>query len=94
MQCCASSAFRTPVVGREFSRLGRGICQPASLSAPARLPGRETRLDERPIDSMDHLISALADAIAPYLDKPFALLGHSMGAAIAFELARALAATE
>ena len=58
--------------------------------APARLPGRETRLDEHPIDSMERLISALADAIAPYLDKPFAFLGHSMGAAAAFELARAL----
>jgi surfactin synthase thioesterase subunit/glycosyltransferase involved in cell wall biosynthesis len=58
--------------------------------APARLSGRETRLDERPIDSMDLLISALGEAIAPHLDKPFALLGHSMGAAVAFELARAL----
>ena len=76
---------------------GTGVFQawlrhlPAGIAlAPARLPGRETRLDEPPIDSMDLLISALADAIAPYLDKPFALLGHSMGAAIAFELARAL----
>jgi len=63
---------------------------PGVALAPARLPGRETRLDERPIDSMELLISALADAIGPYLDKPFALLGHSMGAAVAFELARAL----
>jgi len=63
---------------------------PGVALAPARLPGRETRIDERPIDSMGILISALADAIAPYLDKPFALLGHSMGAAVAFELARAL----
>jgi len=63
---------------------------PGIALAPARLPGRETRLDEHPIDSMELLISALAEAIAPYLDKPFALLGHSMGAAIAFELARAL----
>jgi surfactin synthase thioesterase subunit len=63
---------------------------PSIALAPARLPGRETRLDERPIDSMELLISALVDALAPYLDKPFALFGHSMGAAVAFELARAL----
>jgi surfactin synthase thioesterase subunit/glycosyltransferase involved in cell wall biosynthesis len=63
---------------------------PGVALAPARLPGRETRIDERPIDSMEVLILALADAIAPCLDKPFALLGHSMGAAVAFELARAL----
>jgi surfactin synthase thioesterase subunit len=63
---------------------------PGIALAPARLPGRETRLDERPIDSMSLLISALVDTIAPHLDKPFALLGHSIGAAVAFELARAL----
>src|SRR5205823_539025 len=31
---------------------------------------------------------ALAEAIQPYLDRPFAFFGHSMGAAIVFELAR------
>jgi surfactin synthase thioesterase subunit len=76
---------------------GTGVFQawarhlPASVALlPARLPGRETRLDERPIDSMQLLISVLVVAISPYLDRPFALLGHSMGAAVAFELARAL----
>jgi medium-chain acyl-[acyl-carrier-protein] hydrolase len=32
----------------------------------------------------------LARAIIPYLDKPFAFFGHSMGAIICFELARQL----
>ncbi|HKW98264.1 MAG TPA: alpha/beta fold hydrolase [Bryobacteraceae bacterium] len=57
---------------------------------PARLPGRETRLSEPPIDRLDQLIGQLADAITTYLDRPFALFGHSLGAAIAFELARVL----
>ena len=57
---------------------------------PARLPGRETRLAELPFDSMEPLIEALSDAISPQLTKPFAFFGHSMGAVIAFELARSL----
>jgi surfactin synthase thioesterase subunit len=57
---------------------------------PARLPGRENRLDEAPAQSMQELAGALADAIAPHLGVPFAFFGHSMGAVIAFELAREL----
>ena len=36
------------------------------------------------------LIEALATAIEDYLDRPYAFFGHSMGAVIAFELAREL----
>ena len=57
---------------------------------PACLPGRESRLAEAPFVRMAPLIEALAGAIDPYLDQPFAFFGHSMGAAIAFELAREL----
>lgn len=57
---------------------------------PARLPGRETRASEAPIDSMDALIEALLHEIRPFLDREFAFFGHSMGAGIAFELTRAL----
>jgi medium-chain acyl-[acyl-carrier-protein] hydrolase len=39
---------------------------------------------------MEPLIAALADAIQPHLAEPFAFFGHSMGAAVAFELAREL----
>jgi len=59
---------------------------------PVRLPGRETRLGERPFDAMDELLAALRTVIDPYLDKPFAFFGHSLGAVIAFELERLLAA--
>lgn len=61
----------------------------ATLCA-VRLPGRESRLSESPIEDMDALIDALAPAIAPHVKEPFAFFGHSMGAAIAFELARRL----
>ena len=57
---------------------------------PIQLPGRETRLRERPFNRMGPLADALLDAIPPLLDRPFALFGHSMGAYIAYELARRL----
>ena len=55
-----------------------------------RLPGRESRLAEAPFEKMPALVTALADAIDRYLDVPFAFFGHSMGAAVAFELTREL----
>jgi medium-chain acyl-[acyl-carrier-protein] hydrolase len=54
-----------------------------------QLPGRETRLREAPYADLSTLVAALAEALGPALDRPFALFGHSMGALLAFELARA-----
>lgn len=57
---------------------------------PIQLPGRENRLREPAPTELASLVRDLAAAIAPALDLPFAIFGHSMGAAIAFELARHL----
>jgi medium-chain acyl-[acyl-carrier-protein] hydrolase len=57
---------------------------------PVQLPGRETRLAESPFNRLSTLVEAAAQALLPYLDKPFAFFGHSMGALISFELARQL----
>jgi surfactin synthase thioesterase subunit len=57
----------------------------------AQLPGRPGRLEEPPLDSIPALAAALADAMRPHLDRPFAMFGHSMGAVLAFEVARVLA---
>ncbi len=60
---------------------------------PVQLPGRERRAAEAAVDDLPQLIDALLTAIDPLLDAPFALFGHSNGALIAFELARALRRT-
>ena len=57
---------------------------------PVRLPGRESRLAEAPFERMKPLVEALAAAIEEYTKAPFAFFGHSMGAVVAFELAREL----
>jgi medium-chain acyl-[acyl-carrier-protein] hydrolase len=57
---------------------------------PVQLPGRGERLGEPFKTRLNSLVKELAAAISPYLDKPFAFFGHSMGAIIGFELAREL----
>jgi medium-chain acyl-[acyl-carrier-protein] hydrolase len=66
---------------------------PAALPANievclVRLPGREARLREPPFTRLEPLVATLADILRPLLDRPFAFFGHSMGALVAFELAR------
>ncbi|MGW3498381.1 thioesterase II family protein [Streptomyces sp. NPDC001020] len=55
-----------------------------------RLPGREKRFSEPPHRCLDELTDALADAVVPLLDRPYAWFGHSMGALIAYEMCRRL----
>ncbi len=55
-----------------------------------QLPGREYRVGTPAYRRIAPLEEALAEAIVPYLDRPFAFFGHSMGALVSFELARLL----
>jgi len=55
-----------------------------------QLPGREARRHEPPFTHWEPLVQALAAGLEPWLDRPFALFGHSMGALLGFELARHL----
>ena len=57
---------------------------------PVQLPGRGSRATESPCTNINQLVRDAAQALTPYTDKPFALFGHSMGALIAFALARHL----
>lgn len=53
-------------------------------------PGRLARRNERAYGELAEFTEALEAAILPYLDLPFAFFGHSLGALMAFECARAL----
>lgn len=57
-----------------------------------QLPGRENRLHEAPFTQVNRLVPELGQVLTPHLTHPFALFGHSLGAFIAFELARQLRA--
>jgi medium-chain acyl-[acyl-carrier-protein] hydrolase len=57
---------------------------------PVELPGHGARLAEPPAGSVAELTGAMADALLPLLDRPFAVFGHSLGGLVAFELAREL----
>ena len=74
---------------------GPSVFRTWSMHVPAHVevcavhfPGRETRINEPAIDDWMCLVRELSDAIAPYLDRPYALFGHSLGGLICFELAR------
>ena len=53
-------------------------------------PGRGGRLQERPFTNLTELVAAAVPALLPFMDRPFAFYGHSMGALIGFEVARRL----
>lgn len=49
-------------------------------------PGRGSRHVEPAIHSMAQLADEIFEAIKPFLDKPYALFGHSVGALVAYEV--------
>ena len=58
--------------------------------APVELPGHGRRLLEPPHDCVASLVATLAPLLATYRGgRAFALFGHSMGAVLAYALARA-----
>ncbi|MEV4224411.1 alpha/beta fold hydrolase [Nonomuraea sp. NPDC049725] len=69
----------------------------AQLLAPAvrvvsvQLPGREERIKEPRHERLEPLLDALLPELRQEPEVPFAFLGHSMGALIAYEATRRLA---
>jgi len=66
-------------------------CLPHFIEVCAiELPGREALFQKPPFTRLSPLIDEVLRSLSGVMDLPFALFGHSMGALLAFELAREL----
>lgn len=68
----------------------RAKLPPLVQICPVLLPGREMRLEESFYTQMDPLVEAITQELTPWLEVPFVVFGHSMGALLAFEWVRNL----
>ncbi|MGW7302667.1 thioesterase II family protein [Streptomyces sp. NPDC054829] len=66
------------------------LAPPHIQVCPLELPGRGSRFSEPPVSRLRPLVDGLAGAVEPYLGRPYAIFGHSMGGLLAFELTRTL----
>ena len=78
--------------GASFYRAWRPLAPATIALCPLQPPGREERFGEPPFASMPPLVQAASDAVLPFLSRPYALLGHSMGALACFEIVHELRA--
>jgi len=64
---------------------------PADIQiCPVELPARAGRINDPMPASVAGLVDQFLEEAPPYFDRPFSLFGHSLGALIAFELARVM----
>src|SRR5215470_713075 len=66
-----------------------GLFRPDIGIVRVQLPGREDAAGEPALRRVDEVVTALLPQLRRF-DEPIALYGHSMGALVAFELAREL----
>ena len=84
--------FCFPYAGRGasvYSSWTKSLPEEVEVCA-VQLPGRENRLREPLFTHFPDLITTLVSALQPWMDRPFAFFGHSLGALISFELASEL----
>jgi medium-chain acyl-[acyl-carrier-protein] hydrolase len=64
---------------------------PATIAVcPVQMPGRERRVEEPAVTEIDVVVRNITQSLARYFDRPFAFVGHCLGALICFEVARNL----
>ncbi|MFD5098799.1 thioesterase II family protein [Streptomyces albidochromogenes] len=56
----------------------------------AQLPGRGVRINEPPLTRVEPLVDALGRGLAELEPLPYAIIGHSFGSVLGYELARAM----
>jgi pyochelin biosynthetic protein PchC len=61
---------------------------PGTDVVAVQYPGRQDRLRERCLDDIGEMADRVFDSLWPLTDLPLVLFGHSMGASVAFEVAR------
>lgn len=75
-----------------FARFARTLDNSIEVMA-IQSPGRQDRRNEPRLHSVSELVNAAFPAVRGQADRPIALFGHSLGAIVAFEMARLLEAT-
>lgn len=89
-------ACRSPPWRRASTGISASYYHPVSRALtgvevfPVQYPGRQNRRAEPCIDTVHGLAARVAEQVATLADRPIALFGHSMGASVAFEVARLL----
>ncbi|HEX2126723.1 MAG TPA: alpha/beta fold hydrolase [Thermoleophilaceae bacterium] len=72
-----------------FGKLRQCLSSEVAVVA-IELAGRGRLIRSAPVEDLVEMARAASDAIGPHTDGPYALLGSSMGAVLAFEVAREL----
>ncbi|MFV8755813.1 thioesterase II family protein [Nannocystaceae bacterium ST9] len=71
-------------------RFWANVLGPAIDVVAIQPPGRENRASESPLTSLESMLAEIVPRIAEAITGPYAFFGHSMGARMAYEVAREL----
>ncbi|MFD8913599.1 thioesterase II family protein [Streptomyces sp. NPDC059575] len=72
-----------------FFPLSRALAPTVDVLA-VQYPGRQDRRNEACVDDLGTLADLVTAELLPWTDRPLALFGHSLGAVLAYEVARRL----